>query len=88
MNAVRTRASLSPKTVTKISRDEINQINKRSRKGKTLRATKVKTVCWSDGVDPRIVAQVKAMKIKPAFIKVVSSTEIIICNNPVNGKLK
>ena len=83
MNSVRERASLSSKTVTKISKDGVNRVNKRPRRVSTPKATRVKVTCWSDGVDPRIVAQIKKMNVKPAYIQVVSPVEVIIHNNPI-----
>ena len=82
MRKVQQRASLSERTVQSIARGSVKMPKAR---GKASRkpSSKVKTSHWSDGVDPRIVAEIKAMNIPQVWrrIEVVGPEEVIIHNN-------
>lgn len=82
MNKIQEKASLSEKTVQKVARGEVKKTRRTTRKSRRMLATPVKRTHWSDGVDPRIVAVVREMKVTPSCIEVKSSMEVIIHNNP------
>lgn len=86
MNAVRDKATLSEKTVQKIAKGE----TKKTKRPRTRRVygTRVKTSSWSDGVDPRIVAYIKAQKIPYYLIEVRGPEEVYIHNSAQLAKAK
>lgn len=81
MNKVQQRASLCPRSVQKIARGEIKKKRARAKLDRKP-TTKVLTSHWSDGLDPRVVAEVKALQIPQVWrrIEVISPTEVVIHN--------
>lgn len=81
MNKIADKSSLHEKAVQKVAKENLKHKKVRG-KGKRKPNTAVKKSHWSDGVDPRIVAEIKAMNIPMVHkrIEVKSPTEVIIHN--------
>lgn len=81
MKQIRDKATLSEKTVQKIALD--NNTKAKTRTRRRVFNSQVQVKHWYDGVDPRIVAKIREMKIPPVFLEVKGSMEVIIHNMPV-----
>lgn len=78
MAALRKTTSVHPKTVQKVADNVVLISRKKRAPAKRSRNSKVVVTHWYDGIDPLIVAWVRANKIHYTRVEVVSPTEVII----------
>lgn len=87
MHKVQQKASLSERAVQKVAAENITMTKPRARSARKA-TTRVKKQHWTDGVDPGVVQAIHQMKIPQVWkrIQVISSTEVVIHNQPVVGR--
>lgn len=80
MTPVRKTASVSPSTVTRLSKGEVGKVSRNRKRGQRVLAVLDSTVVR---VDPRIMAVLHENKTDFRYVEVVSPTEVIIHNQRV-----
>lgn len=78
---VQHQASLNERSVQKIAKENV-KMRKPRRAAKRPSSSRSKARCWTEELDPRIVKELKAMRIPRIWerLEIVSFTEVIIRN--------